>query len=118
MRQVKEQMQINTGFKLDVFYNGEIIDLSDDRRTVHQFGLRDKMVMQAKLVHSNVPNSPDSSEESSGGSPNHFTGGSDGPNTDAEESLPSVVILIKTHSILLHDVNFTDTNSNNLIVFI
>lgn len=47
--------------------------------------------MQAKLVHSNVPNSPDSSEESSGGSPNHFTAGSDGPNTDAEESLPSVV---------------------------
>ena len=51
-------------------------------------------VMQAKLVHSNVPNSPDSSEESSGGSPNHhFTAGSDGPNTDAEESLPSVVSL-------------------------
>jgi len=47
--------------------------------------------MQAKLVHSNVPNSPDSSEESSGGSPNHFTSGTDGPNTDAEESLPSVV---------------------------
>lgn len=37
-------MQINSGFKLDVFYNGDIIDLSDDRRTVHQFGLRDKMV--------------------------------------------------------------------------
>jgi len=43
-------MQINTGFKLDVFYNGEIIDLSDDRRTVHQFGLRDKMVRRNNLV--------------------------------------------------------------------
>lgn len=50
-------------------------------------------MMQAKVVHNNVPNSPDSSEESSGGSPNHFTGGNDGPNTDAEESLPSVVSL-------------------------
>lgn len=56
--------------------------------------------MQAKLVHSNVPNSPDSSEESSGGSPNHFTGGSDGPNTDAEESLPSVV---SYYLLIVHD---------------
>jgi ubiquitin carboxyl-terminal hydrolase 9/24 len=48
--------------------------------------------MQAKFVQNNVTNSPDSSEESSGGSPNHFTGGMDGPNTEAEESLPSVMI--------------------------
>jgi len=47
--------------------------------------------MQAKIVHSNVANSPDSSEESSGGSPNHYLNGTDGPNIEAEEVLPSVV---------------------------
>lgn len=51
-------------------------------------------MMQAKIVQNNVTNSPDSSEESSGGSPNHFTGGIDGPNIEAEECLPSVMISI------------------------
>jgi hypothetical protein len=48
-------------------------------------------MMQAKIVHQNVTNSPDSSEESSGGSPNHYQNGADGPNIEAEEILPSVV---------------------------
>lgn len=47
-------MQISSGFKLDVFYNGEVIDLSDDRRTVHQFGLRDKMVRLKNVIQSQV----------------------------------------------------------------
>lgn len=40
-----------------------------------------------------MTNSPDSSEESSGGSPSHFTG-TDGPNKEAEECLPSVMMSI------------------------
>jgi len=49
-------------------------------------------MLQAKLLNNNVTNSPDSSEESSGGSPNHFNSGVDGPNIEAEECLPSVMI--------------------------
>lgn len=52
--------------------------------------------MQVKITQNNVTNSPDSSEESSGGSPSHFNtsggGGLDGPNVDLEEILPSVMI--------------------------
>jgi ubiquitin carboxyl-terminal hydrolase 9/24 len=49
-------------------------------------------MLQAKLLNNNVTNSPDSSEESSGGSPNHFATGVDGPNLEAEECLPSVMM--------------------------
>ncbi len=49
IRQLREYAQITTSFKLDVYYNGDNIDLSDDRRTVQQFGLRDKMV--CNLIH-------------------------------------------------------------------
>lgn len=48
-RQLREYAQLTTSFKLEVYYNGENVDLSDDRRTVQQFGLRDKMVGR-KLV--------------------------------------------------------------------
>lgn len=92
IRQLRNLTQITTPFKLDVYYSGENIDLSNDRTTIQQFGIRDKMVMQAKVVQSNVTNSPDSSEESSGGSPNHYNGGIDGPNIEAEECLPSVMM--------------------------
>ncbi|CAG7834571.1 unnamed protein product [Allacma fusca] len=92
IRQIKEHTQTNSTFKLDLYYNGEVIDLSEDRRVVSLYGLRDKMLLQAKIVQSNMTNSPDSSDESSGGSPNHFAGGTDGPNIEVEESLPSVMM--------------------------
>jgi hypothetical protein len=38
-----------TAFKLDVYYNGESIELIEDRKTVQQYGFRDKMV--TKLRH-------------------------------------------------------------------
>lgn len=42
-------------------------------------------------MQANATNSPDSSEESGDGSPNHYQNGIDGPNIEAEECLPSVV---------------------------
>ena len=50
-------------------------------------------MLNAKILPGNATNSPDSSEESSGGSPNHFQNGIDGPNMELEECLPSVVSL-------------------------
>lgn len=47
-------------------------------------------LITAKLVHvgNSMPSSPDSSSDSSGGSPHHTF---DGPNVEAENCLPGVV---------------------------
>ena len=44
LRQLKQQNHLNSNFKLDLCYNGDIINVSDDRQVVHVVGLRDKMV--------------------------------------------------------------------------
>jgi len=76
-------------------------------------------MLQAKLTQNNLTNSPDSSEESSGGSPNHFSGGVDGPNKEAEEMLPSVVsYLILLDSALSILFRFNDNMMmNNILAF-
>ena len=70
----------------------EVLRPNDDRRLVSSVPLRDRMVMSAKLLFSNVSetsmNSSDNSTDSSEGSP---TGHLEGPNIDAEKMLPSVV---------------------------
>ena len=53
-------------------------------------------LITAKLVHvgNSMPSSPDSSSDSSGGSPHHTY---DGPNIEAENCLPGVVSKVTKH---------------------
>ncbi|KFM62547.1 putative ubiquitin carboxyl-terminal hydrolase FAF-Y, partial [Stegodyphus mimosarum] len=77
--------------KVDLFVNGELLDPADDKKLVSQLPLRDKMIISAKLcqIGTNVPSSPDSSSDSSTGSPQHPY---DGPNVEAENCLPGVLM--------------------------
>lgn len=81
----------NVNMKVDLFVNGELLDPADDKKLMSQLPLRDKMLVSAKLcqVGSNMPSSPDSSSDSSAGSPQHPY---DGPNTEAESCLPGVLM--------------------------
>ena len=60
--------------KIELFVGGELIDPGDDRKLIGQLNLKDKSLITAKLtqISSNMPSSPDSSSDSSTGSPgNH-----------------------------------------------
>ncbi|XP_074179594.1 ubiquitin carboxyl-terminal hydrolase 9X-like isoform X3 [Rhinolophus sinicus] len=81
--------------KIELFVGGELIDSEDDRKLIGQLNLKDKSVITAKLtqVSSNMPSSPDSSSDSSTGSPgNHCNQYSHGPNPEVECCLPGVIM--------------------------
>ncbi|XP_015113730.1 probable ubiquitin carboxyl-terminal hydrolase FAF-X isoform X2 [Diachasma alloeum] len=91
-RQILRRIKASgTNVKLDLFINGESLEQADDRKLLSQIPLRDKMLLSAKLsqINSNMPSSPDSSSDSSTSSPHHPY---DGPNLEAENSLPGVVM--------------------------
>ncbi|XP_076659536.1 ubiquitin carboxyl-terminal hydrolase-like faf [Halictus rubicundus] len=91
-RQILRRIKANgSNVKLDLFLNGDLLEPTDDKKLLSQTPLRDKMLLSAKLsqVNSNIPSSPDSSSDSSTSSPHHPY---DGPNVEAENSLPGVVI--------------------------
>ncbi|XP_041351568.1 probable ubiquitin carboxyl-terminal hydrolase FAF-X isoform X2 [Gigantopelta aegis] len=91
-RQILQRVKANANnIKVDLYVNGEQIDSSEDKKLISQIPLRDKMTITAKLVQvgSNMPSSPDSSSDSSAGSPHHTE---DGPNVEAEHSLPGVLM--------------------------
>jgi len=69
--------------------NGELID--PNYKLVSQLPLSDETILTAKLyqVNSNLPSSPDSSSESSTGSPQNPY---EGPNVEAENLLPGVIM--------------------------
>ncbi|XP_047471205.1 probable ubiquitin carboxyl-terminal hydrolase FAF-X isoform X2 [Penaeus chinensis] len=77
--------------KVELYLNTDPIDPVDDKKIIAHMPLRDKMVLTAKLVQvgSNMPSSPDSSSDSSTGSPQHPY---EGPNVDAENCLPGVIM--------------------------
>lgn len=102
--------------KLELFVNGEALDMSDDRKLLSQIPLRDKMLLSAKLsqVSSNMASSPDSSSDSSTSSPQHPY---DGPNLEVESTLPGVVsliILFKEVYPLLHAYNYKGCEESTL----
>ncbi|XP_076067071.1 ubiquitin carboxyl-terminal hydrolase-like faf isoform X3 [Oratosquilla oratoria] len=80
--------------KVELYLNADPIDQADDKKVLSQIPLRDKMVLTAKLVQvgSNMPSSPDSSSDSSTGSPQHPY---DGPNVEAENCLPGVIMSVQ-----------------------
>jgi len=81
----------NSNLKVDLYVNGELLDQNDDRKLISQVPIRDKTLITAKLVQvgSNMPSSPDSSSDSSTGSPHNVY---DGPNMEAEGCLPGVLM--------------------------
>ncbi|KAK4027909.1 probable ubiquitin carboxyl-terminal hydrolase FAF-X [Daphnia magna] len=71
---VQQPQQQQSGVKLDLYLNNELIEPSEGYRLVADLPLRDKTMLTAKLSQSNtaVAGSPDSSSDSStGGSPQH-----------------------------------------------
>ncbi|XP_067314752.1 ubiquitin carboxyl-terminal hydrolase 9X-like isoform X2 [Pseudorasbora parva] len=85
----------STHTKLELFIGGELVDPADDRRLIGQLNLKDKTLITAKLtqVSANMASSPDSSSDSSTGSPaNHTHHYSDGPNPEVESRLPGVIM--------------------------
>lgn len=91
-RQVLRRIKASgVNVKLDLFVNGEILDPAEDHKLLSQVPLRNKAVLTAKLCQSNtnMPSSPDSSSDSSTGSPQHPY---DGPNSEAENCLPGVLM--------------------------
>lgn len=77
--------------KLELYLNGECLDPIDDRKLLSQLPIRDKMLISAKVtqINSNMASSQDSSSDSSTSSPQHPY---DGPNIEAENLLPGVLM--------------------------
>lgn len=90
-RQILTQVKAGNGsMKVDLYLNGEIID-PNVVKLVSQLKLKDKTVLTGKLyqVNSNMPSSPDSSSDSSSGSPHNPC---ESPNLEAEACLPGVIL--------------------------
>ncbi|XP_025080256.1 LOW QUALITY PROTEIN: probable ubiquitin carboxyl-terminal hydrolase FAF-X [Pomacea canaliculata] len=99
-RHILQRLKANANVKVDLYINGEQIDASEDKKLISQIPLRDKTVsdhfgcfqtLTAKLVQmgSNMASSPDSSSDSSVGSPHNQY---EGPNVEAESCLPGVLM--------------------------
>ncbi|DAA12546.1 TPA: Y-linked ubiquitin-specific protease 9-like, partial [Bos taurus] len=93
--------------KIELFVGGELIDSEDDRKLIGQLNLKDKSIITAKLtqVSCNMPSSPDSSSDSSTGSPgNYCKRYSDGPKQEVESCLPgvSLVMIMMTVFMTIH----------------
>ncbi|XP_060232828.1 probable ubiquitin carboxyl-terminal hydrolase FAF-X isoform X1 [Meriones unguiculatus] len=88
--------------KIELFVGGELIDSEDDRKLVEQLNLKDKSLITAQFIqiNSNVPSSPDSSSDSSAGSPgNHCHNYSDYPSPKMESCLPGVIMSLQPRYI-------------------
>ncbi|RWS11107.1 putative ubiquitin carboxyl-terminal hydrolase FAF-X-like protein [Dinothrombium tinctorium] len=93
-RQILTKVKANNmNMRVDLFINNELIDpdMGRDKKLVMDLPLKDKMILSGKLyqVNTNMPSSPDSSSDSSIGSPHHPY---DGPNVEAENMLPGVIM--------------------------
>lgn len=77
--------------KLELYVNSEPLDAADDKKLLSQIALRDKVLILAKVtqVNSNMASSQDSSSDSSTSSPLHPY---DGPNMEAENLLPGLLM--------------------------
>ncbi|BFZ00611.1 hypothetical protein BsWGS_03650 [Bradybaena similaris] len=90
-RQILLKVKAGPNIKVELYLGAEQIDSSEDKKLISQIPLRDKMTLNGKLlqVGGNMPSSPESSSDSSVGSPhNQF----DGQNGEAESALPGVLM--------------------------
>ncbi|UYV75295.1 USP9X [Cordylochernes scorpioides] len=91
-RQVLRGVKLaNVNMKVELFANGELLDPSDDIKLISQLAIKDKMIISAKFAQasSNMPSSPESSSDSSPGSPQHLY---EGPSLEEESLLPGVLM--------------------------
>ncbi|KAL3226069.1 hypothetical protein MRX96_004512 [Rhipicephalus microplus] len=91
-RQIYTRVKVNNAStKLDLFLGTELLDPADDKKLIGQLPIKDKAVLSAKLsqLSAQLPSSPESSSDSSAGSPQHHY---DGPHADAEACLPGVLM--------------------------
>jgi ubiquitin carboxyl-terminal hydrolase 9/24 len=105
-RQILAQVKATnaSSMKVDLYLNGEIID-PNTVKLISQLKLKDKAILTGKLyqVNSNMPSSPDSSSDSSTGSPHHPY---EGPNQEAECCLPGVILSKKSsHAQFLFQIS-------------
>lgn len=91
-----------TNIKVDFFYSsGELIEIADDRNPIGQYMFRDKTMLTAKLTPLGTgisSNSPDSSSDSSTGSPPRPC--PDVQRPESERTLPGIIIS--------HESQYTD----------
>ena len=89
--------------KLELFVGQEILDVADDRNILALLPIKDKCIITAKLSQTGAgagASSPDSSSESSGGSPQHHM--YEGPNVESEQCLPGVLMSQRqNHAVFL-----------------
>ncbi|XP_017872976.1 PREDICTED: probable ubiquitin carboxyl-terminal hydrolase FAF isoform X2 [Drosophila arizonae] len=93
LKRIKGNSTSNTNIKVDLFYtNGEPIEVSDEINPLYQYTIRDKMILTAKLtpVGIGLASSPDSSSDSSTGSPPRPC--PDMQRVESESTLPGVII--------------------------
>ncbi|XP_065644318.1 ubiquitin carboxyl-terminal hydrolase 9X isoform X4 [Hydra vulgaris] len=77
--------------KLDICYNNDVLNPTDDRKLISDLPIKDRGVFTIKLGSSSnsIPSSPDSSSDTSP-PPTPLCG--DGPNVETEHLLPSVIL--------------------------
>ncbi|BES97389.1 ubiquitin carboxyl-terminal hydrolase [Nesidiocoris tenuis] len=82
--------------KIDLFFNGELLDPAEDRKLLSDLIFADKILLNGKFcqANTNVSSSPDSSSDSSTSSPQHPY---EPPNVAAEISLPGVLLTDDHH---------------------
>ncbi|CAB4054352.1 USP9_24 [Lepeophtheirus salmonis] len=91
-RQIFQRLKLSSAsIKLELFYNGECLENRDDGKILLNTQLTDKSIVTGKVsqISSNIASSPDSSSDSSTSSPHHLY---DGPNYEAEQSLPGIIM--------------------------
>lgn len=96
-RMLTKRIKNVTNVKVELYYGngGELVETGDDRSPLSQFAFRDKMILGAKLTQmgSGMASSPDSSSDSSTGSPPRPC--PDMQRLDTEACLPGVLIAQK-----------------------
>lgn len=99
-RNLLKRVKNVNNIKVDLYYSsGEIIDINDDRNPLSQYNIRDKMMITTKLtpISPGMVSSPDSSSESSTGSPPRPC--PDVQRLETEACLPGVIIAQKPNYI-------------------
>ncbi|XP_055619318.1 probable ubiquitin carboxyl-terminal hydrolase FAF isoform X2 [Toxorhynchites rutilus septentrionalis] len=90
---LKKIKATTNSLKIDLFNcNGELIEIIDDRHPLSSYNIRDKTLVTVKLTPSGsgIASSPDSSSDSSSGSPPRPC--PDMLRSDSEDMLPGVII--------------------------
>ncbi|XP_057300867.1 probable ubiquitin carboxyl-terminal hydrolase FAF-X [Hydractinia symbiolongicarpus] len=91
-RQIHSRLKMSAQtVRLDIYNNGELISPINDRKLVGELQIKDRTVFTIKLgsIGGSVPSSPDSSSDSS---PPPTPQPCDGPNIEAEQLLPGVIL--------------------------